>query len=181
MSNHPHWHHPMSSSSAALCSEPLSTDSHSFGRQGELRRNLEIAWGRSRHTCSGDHPVNPLVVPPNDIVDCKTQAAYADLFWQSTIELPEHVNPFTSSHNFPISGTVQFLLGLVHSSGVTERSITVAPGTHLFIPIVTELVDEGGFDPNWSVQDSRDAVRAMIDTVTSNISIWSRRMVARFR
>lgn len=166
MNNHTYRHHSMFSSSAALCSETLSTDSHAFGRHGGSRQDLEIAWGRSRHGCSSDHLSNSLVVPPDDTVDRKTQAAYADLFSQYTIELPKDVNPFTSSHNFPMSGTVQFLPG-PGSPVVTERSITVAPGTHLFIPVVTNVVDELGFDPNWSVQDSRDAVRAVADTVTS--------------
>lgn len=156
----------MSSASAALCSEPFSTDSHTFGRHGGSRQDLEIAWGRSRHACSSHHPANPLVVSPDDTVDCKTQAAYADLFWQYTEELPKNVNPFTSSHAFPTSGTVQILPGS-RTSDVTERSITVAPGTHLFAPVITQMVDELGFDPNWSVQDSRDVARAIIDTVTS--------------
>lgn len=121
--------------------------------------DLEITFGKHGHYCS-----QISIVSPQEEVEGKTQAEWGDMWWKTLLETPQDRNPLSSDRSFRSIGPVQFLAGTNSSDPIT-RSITVTDQNYLFMPIVTQTVDEVGYPADWTEKDSRIITSAVINTV----------------
>ncbi|HIK16999.1 MAG TPA: hypothetical protein IGS53_17170 [Leptolyngbyaceae cyanobacterium M33_DOE_097] len=141
--------------------------------QSSIVPNSALDTSIKLNKSSNSGPVK--VTSPKAHVGGRSQAEWADKWWKENALIPASSNPTVTEQPFEQYGPVQFLAG-VAGSGSAERNITISTGTHLYVPVITQVVDNYGFDPAWSEQDSRDAANAIVDTVTSQFfnSVTSR-------
>lgn len=128
--------------------------------------DLDVAFGKHGHYCS-----QISIVSPQWEVEGKTQAEWGDAWWTTSLETSKDRNPLSSDRPFSPIGAVQFLAGS-NSSDPATRSITVTDQNYLFMPVVTQTVDEVGYPADWTEKDSRIITNAVINTVNPETLVF---------
>jgi hypothetical protein len=99
---------------------------------------------------------------PKAHVGGKSQAQWADIWWQKVFETPQGQNPLTDDVPFAKIKSVQFLAG-----NKSTRNLTISAGTNLFAPVINQEIDEIDLDPGWTFQDSKVVADGIIGAVDS--------------
>lgn len=117
---------------------------------------------------------NAQVVPSNSTYRGKTYAEWSAAWFQWAINTPIAHHPALDETGADAavgqSGNVFFLTGVFNASGTVERSITVAPGTALFFPLIN--VDCSTLEPEPFHGDTEAELRECAAVLMDSTSGW---------